>query len=226
MSNGGANRPACAACRQQRRKCNEQCIFAPYFPPTSAREFEAVHKVFGVSNITKVLTNLDEQGRREAINSFQWEAMMWQKDPVHGPFGAFKQVWNHLQQQQQMIQTLESKLMGLAQAQYSPPFSNGTSNLNWAPQIANNVGQAPMLSYQEKNIIPYPYVHASNALHPTPDLLQSCSIMQPSHLPSQTRVDRPDTELSSGMDQPSQGRDFQFCDDKRSVDKWGCREGR
>ncbi|KAH9330732.1 hypothetical protein KI387_002840, partial [Taxus chinensis] len=47
--------PACAACRMQRKKCAENCPLAPYFPADDPEKFERVHRVFGTSNITKML---------------------------------------------------------------------------------------------------------------------------------------------------------------------------
>ena len=45
----------CAACRFLRRRCNESCILAPYFPPNEPLKFINAHKVFGASNIVKAL---------------------------------------------------------------------------------------------------------------------------------------------------------------------------
>ncbi|KAF9670207.1 hypothetical protein SADUNF_Sadunf13G0044400 [Salix dunnii] len=42
----------CAACKFVRRKCQTECVFAPYFPPDQPQKFSNVHKVFGASNVT------------------------------------------------------------------------------------------------------------------------------------------------------------------------------
>jgi hypothetical protein len=34
----------CAACRYLRRKCTEECIFAPYFPQSEKENFVSVHR--------------------------------------------------------------------------------------------------------------------------------------------------------------------------------------
>ncbi|CAK9159808.1 unnamed protein product [Ilex paraguariensis] len=47
----------CAACKLLRRKCAEDCIFAPCFPPNQPDKFASVHKVFGASNVGKLLGN-------------------------------------------------------------------------------------------------------------------------------------------------------------------------
>ncbi|MCO5562961.1 hypothetical protein L7F22_016597 [Adiantum nelumboides] len=48
----------CAACKFLRRKCTSECVFAPYFPPDQPHKFANVHKIFGASNITKLLNEL------------------------------------------------------------------------------------------------------------------------------------------------------------------------
>lgn len=45
----------CAGCKLLRRRCTEDCIFVPYFPPTEPEKFAGVHRVFGASNVSKML---------------------------------------------------------------------------------------------------------------------------------------------------------------------------
>lgn len=45
----------CAACKLLRRKCVEDCVFAPYFPAKEPYKFAIVHKIFGASNVSKML---------------------------------------------------------------------------------------------------------------------------------------------------------------------------
>jgi hypothetical protein len=45
----------CAACKLLRRRCAKGCVFAPYFPPDEPQKFANVHKVFGASNVNKML---------------------------------------------------------------------------------------------------------------------------------------------------------------------------
>ncbi|GMH11084.1 hypothetical protein Nepgr_012925 [Nepenthes gracilis] len=88
---------ACAACKHQRKKCSEKCILAPYFPADRCREFQAVHKVFGVSNVQKIVRSLlNEEDRKRAADSLVWEAACRQKDPVLGPYGEYMKVYDEL----------------------------------------------------------------------------------------------------------------------------------
>ncbi|GAB4850237.1 hypothetical protein Ancab_029533 [Ancistrocladus abbreviatus] len=87
---------ACAACKHQRKKCTEKCILAPFFPADRIREFQAVHKVFGVSNVQKIVRGLNEDDRKRAADSLVWEAFCRQKDPVLGPYGEYIRVYDEL----------------------------------------------------------------------------------------------------------------------------------
>lgn len=45
----------CAACKMLRRRCAQDCVFAPHFPADEPLKFANVHKVFGASNVSKLL---------------------------------------------------------------------------------------------------------------------------------------------------------------------------
>lgn len=45
----------CAACKNQRRRCPSDCIFSPYFPANDPQRFASVHKIYGGSNVGKML---------------------------------------------------------------------------------------------------------------------------------------------------------------------------
>ena len=52
---GSSSSPPCASCKLLRRRCTQECVFAPYFPPEDPHKFAIVHKVFGASNVSKML---------------------------------------------------------------------------------------------------------------------------------------------------------------------------
>ncbi|XP_057953925.1 LOB domain-containing protein 2 [Malania oleifera] len=97
-SNGTAGaHPACAACKHQRKKCDDKCILAPFFPADKTQEFQAVHKVFGVSNVQKIVKSLPrDEDRRRAADSLVWEAFCRQRDPVLGSYGEYRRVYDEL----------------------------------------------------------------------------------------------------------------------------------
>ncbi|XP_019155334.1 PREDICTED: LOB domain-containing protein 4-like [Ipomoea nil] len=96
----GATSP-CAACKLLRRRCAQDCVFAPYFPADEPQKFASVHKVFGASNVNKMLQELPEHHRGDAVSSMVYEANARVRDPVYGCVGAI----SSLQQQIDMLQT-------------------------------------------------------------------------------------------------------------------------
>ncbi|KAK7317488.1 hypothetical protein RJT34_01772 [Clitoria ternatea] len=97
----------CAACKLLRRRCAQDCVFAPYFPADQPQKFASVHRVFGASNVNKMLQELPEHQRSDAVSSMVYEANARVRDPVYGCVGAI----SSLQQQVDVLQTQ------LAQAQ-------------------------------------------------------------------------------------------------------------
>ena len=63
------NHGRCAACKNQRRRCPPDCIFSPYFPANDPQRFECVHKIYGGSNVGKMLQVINQKTR--SITDFQ-----------------------------------------------------------------------------------------------------------------------------------------------------------
>lgn len=93
----------CAACKLLRRRCAEECPFSPYFSPHEPQKFAAVHKVFGASNVSKLLLEVPEGQRADAANSMVYEANLRLRDPVYGCMGAISSL-------QQQVQSLQAEL--------------------------------------------------------------------------------------------------------------------
>ncbi|OAY49295.1 LOB domain-containing protein 18 [Manihot esculenta] len=75
----------CGACKFLRRKCVPGCIFAPYFDSEQgAAHFAAVHKVFGASNVSKLLLHIPVHKRLDAVVTICYEAQARLRDPVYG----------------------------------------------------------------------------------------------------------------------------------------------
>lgn len=61
------------------------CIFAPYFDSEQgATHFAAVHKVFGASNVSKLLLHIPAHKRLDAVVTICYEAQARLRDPVYG----------------------------------------------------------------------------------------------------------------------------------------------
>ncbi|CAN0913629.1 LOB domain-containing protein 2 [Linum grandiflorum] len=91
---------ACASCKHQRKKCAEDCILAPVFPAEKTREFQAVHKVFGVSNVVKMMRRVEARDRERVAESLVWEANSRENDPV---LGAMRQ-YQRLQEEKKQLE--------------------------------------------------------------------------------------------------------------------------
>ncbi|XVF82007.1 hypothetical protein PTKIN_Ptkin16aG0008300 [Pterospermum kingtungense] len=93
----------CAACKLLRRRCAQECPFSPYFSPHEPQKFASVHKVFGASNVSKLLMEVPESQRADAANSLVYEANVRLRDPVYGCMGAISAL-------QQQVQSLQAEL--------------------------------------------------------------------------------------------------------------------
>lgn len=132
----------CAACKLLRRRCAVDCIFAPYFPAEEPLMFASVHKVFGASNVNKMLQDLPEHQRGDAVSSMVYEANARLRDPVYGCVG----VISSLQQQVAQLQTQ----LALAQAEIVrlrvyPTLSNMSANADFQASVPDHL----MLQYQK-----------------------------------------------------------------------------
>ena len=75
----------CGACKFLRRKCTSGCIFAPHFgSDQGAARFAAIHKVFGASNVSKLLLHIPMNRRHDAVLTISYEAQARLSDPVYG----------------------------------------------------------------------------------------------------------------------------------------------
>ncbi|CAI0375452.1 unnamed protein product [Linum tenue] len=97
-SSSSSQSSPCAACKFLRRKCTAECVFAPYFPPDQPAKFASVHRVFGASNVAKLLNEIPAAQRDDAANSLAYEAEARFNDPVYGCVGFISQLQHRLKQ--------------------------------------------------------------------------------------------------------------------------------
>ncbi|KAK7396424.1 hypothetical protein VNO78_17423 [Psophocarpus tetragonolobus] len=94
----------CGACKFLRRKCVRGCVFAPYFcHEQGATHFAAIHKVFGASNVSKLLAHLPVSDRCEAAVTISYEAQARLQDPIYGCVA-------HIFALQQQVVNLQARL--------------------------------------------------------------------------------------------------------------------
>lgn len=82
--NNHRSESVCAACRYQRKRCPPDCPLAPYFPPSRENDFRDVRRLFGISNILKLIANLDPPHKHIAMKSIIFHAKKRALDPVGG----------------------------------------------------------------------------------------------------------------------------------------------
>ncbi|CAL9113565.1 unnamed protein product, partial [Musa textilis] len=112
----------CAGCKILRRRCTVRCLLAPFFPPTEPLKFTTAHRVFGAGNIIKLLQELPESRRADAVSSMVYEANARLRDRVYGCAG----VICHLQKQVGELQAQLARAQArhvILQAQHAQLFA-------------------------------------------------------------------------------------------------------
>ncbi|XP_015867842.3 LOB domain-containing protein 20 [Ziziphus jujuba] len=149
----------CGACKFLRRKCVSGCIFAPHFgSDQGAARFAAVHKVFGASNVSKLLLHIPVNRRQDAVVTISYEAQARLSDPVYGCVStilalqqqvaalqselamvqsqlmnsrfAFANVLQNSQLQQAQQQVVQEQSIGMVQAQPAYSANNSSASIN------------------------------------------------------------------------------------------------
>ncbi|XP_049384105.1 LOB domain-containing protein 36-like isoform X1 [Solanum stenotomum] len=135
----------CAACKFLRRKCTQQeCVFAPYFPPDQPQKFENVHKVFGRSNVAKLLNELNATQREDAANSLAYEAEYRLRDPVYGCVGLISILQHKLKQVQDDLLNAKKDLATYIGPQAMLPMLQHSGYIQQHP---NNPSSSNMIPY-------------------------------------------------------------------------------
>ncbi|KAI4995510.1 hypothetical protein ZWY2020_035413 [Hordeum vulgare] len=88
----GNNPRRCAACKYLRRRCAHDCVLAPYFPASHPHRYASVHRVFGASNVARLLQSLPVDERAQAAETMAMEARWRVEDPVYGCSGVISQL--------------------------------------------------------------------------------------------------------------------------------------
>ncbi|CAJ2653207.1 LOB domain-containing protein 33-like [Trifolium pratense] len=148
---------SCGACKFLRRKCASDCVFAPYFSYDQASShFAAVHKVYGASNVSRLLSHLPIQNRSDAAITISYEALARMQDPIYGCVA-------HIYALQHQVASLQEEIgiLGSVMANYNPSVSVGNcgnhvqapmdSNLNNGTQYYHNQS---FESYMDMELFP------------------------------------------------------------------------
>ncbi|KAL5225951.1 hypothetical protein ABZP36_012590 [Zizania latifolia] len=135
---GGGGGGPCGACKFLRRKCVQGCIFAPYFDSEhGSAQFAVVHKVFGASNVSKLLHQIPPHKRLDAVVTICYEAQARIRDPIYGCV-------SHIFSLQQQVVSLQAELtylqahLATMELPSPPPFSVEPAAQHQAPMAAAN----------------------------------------------------------------------------------------
>ncbi|KAJ8630248.1 hypothetical protein MRB53_023571 [Persea americana] len=173
MASSSSSNSPCAACKFLRRKCMPGCIFAPYFPPEEPQKFANVHKIFGASNVTKLLNELLPHQREDAVNSLAYEAEARIKDPVYGCVGAISVLQRQVHRLQKELDAANADLFRYTchdmQAGLPPPAAaSGFPPMHSAAEFGRRMGSAGA-SFHQNPGVPIPYAPPWNS-NPSGDI--------------------------------------------------------
>ncbi|KAK7267009.1 hypothetical protein RIF29_19672 [Crotalaria pallida] len=148
----------CGACKFLRRKCIAGCIFAPHFgSDQGAARFAAVHKVFGASNVSKILSNIPESRRSEAATTILYEAQARLADPVYGCVSSIFAL-------QQQVASLQAEIV-MTQTQLTNrrfPYATALQNTQQLPLQQPNMNIAMQPTYSNNSSTSTNFVNMSN----------------------------------------------------------------
>ncbi|KAL2336734.1 hypothetical protein Fmac_011180 [Flemingia macrophylla] len=144
-----ASPPPCGACKYQKKKCHNNCIFAPYFGSNlhGLANFAMVHKVFGTSNVSKMLLDVEENQRQQLMDSILFEAQERTNDPI---YGCVSKIFG-LQQEVALLQGELARMKNELEV-YQGLLQNAYQQLQPQPEI--NVAVQP--PYSNINVVVQP----------------------------------------------------------------------
>ncbi|CAK9134814.1 unnamed protein product [Ilex paraguariensis] len=144
---------SCGACKFLRRKCTSECVFAPYFSyDLAANHFAAVHKVFGASNVSKLLSNLPLHHRSEAAITISYEGLARMRDPVYGCVAHIFALQQQVASLQEEIEILGNQMVNLKFDVLPSGSSQVTNNLYNCLQFRSPENALDMDEYLNQEI--------------------------------------------------------------------------
>ncbi|KAH9567386.1 hypothetical protein CY35_03G027100, partial [Sphagnum magellanicum] len=177
----------CGACKFLRRKCVRGCVFAPYFgAEQGAAKFAAVHKIFGASNVAKLLLHIPLPRRCDAVITISYEAQARLSDPVYGCVAtifALQQQVLSLQAELAMVQAANRQAAAAAAALVQ---QHHHQHLQQQLIIQQTTGAAGVMQLQQLQEAAHQPTHEN--------------IMSPAHLPNISIISGSSTTAGQGED--------------------------
>ncbi|GAV88029.1 DUF260 domain-containing protein [Cephalotus follicularis] len=103
----------CAACRMLRRRCDSNCTLAPYFPSHEIQKFAGVHKVYGASNVIKMIQMVEETKREDTVKAIVYEATARLRDPVYGSTRSIFHLQNMIEDLKGQLESTRARILEL-----------------------------------------------------------------------------------------------------------------
>jgi hypothetical protein len=164
---------ACAACKYQRRRCAPDCPLAPYFPPHHQKDFLNAHKLFGVSNILKIIKNLSPTDKPIAMGSIIFEANARANDPVGGSYRILstlhRQIAHYKAERDLVLQQL-----AICRATLANPPTHAAQNIGLDPLAMYGLSHFPTDEQEQCGVVPDAYQDYSN-VHPVHSINKEAS---------------------------------------------------
>ncbi|KAJ0795130.1 putative transcription factor AS2-LOB family [Helianthus annuus] len=135
MASSSSYNSPCAACKFLRRKCLPCCVFAPYFPPEDPQKFVNVHKIFGASNVTKLLNDVLPHQREDVVSSLAYEAEARVRDPVYGCVGVISFLQRQIDRLQKDLDAANADLIQMSSNQLVNPLQRGSTDHFYARRV-------------------------------------------------------------------------------------------
>ncbi|XP_014502924.2 LOB domain-containing protein 24-like [Vigna radiata var. radiata] len=123
----------CAACKNQRRRCPSDCIFSPYFPANDPQRFASVHKIYGGSNVGKMLQQIPPYLREQTANCLYFEAQCRIQDPVYGCVGIISKLYEQIRNTEIELAQIQTQIT-CRKLQLLHP-NNAETNFNLLPTV-------------------------------------------------------------------------------------------
>ncbi|KAL4577396.1 hypothetical protein LXL04_013505 [Taraxacum kok-saghyz] len=167
------------SCKFLRRKCTQECVFAPYFPPDQPQKFANVHKVFGASNVAKLLNELNATQREDAVNSLAYEADARLRDPVYGCVGLISILQHRLRQVQVDLENAKRELANYIGPSAMLPILNQGFIQHSALTYNNNMQPEPVLgltgprNFREQNVQNQQMIIGGNGENERPEVIRN-----------------------------------------------------
>nr|XP_043630879.1 LOB domain-containing protein 30-like [Erigeron canadensis] len=166
-SSSSSSSGPCGACKFLRRKCVAGCIFAPYFDSDQgAAHFAAVHKVFGASNVSKLLFHLPVQRRHDAVVTICYEAQARLRDPVYGCVSHIFALQQQVVSLQAELAYFQAHLATLEGPTLPPPPPPQSSILPQGLSINDLTTASPVLGSYDLSSLLEPMISPSWAMQP------------------------------------------------------------